>query len=1352
MKQKFYKTPFAENGDKAEISEKTTSDGTVSYQEGWSVDYQRDMEIDKNAKAVERDVMNGILNDITSNIRQYQTMAFPEFITSEDNDGKPFLYTAGTVISYRQNETEDFKNYVSLVDNNSSTPGEDSEKWQEFIFAEATYNEIKNGTSKTKMITPRRLKKATEELEEKISETVNPFILPVGAIIMWDNETVPDGWLEANGQKFDTVLNPKLAKIYPSGRVPDRRGYVPRGWAHGSTVDSEPDRALGSIQGDAIRDIYGKFEADDGMRDAIYDPTVDTGAFTAGEKTGYDAYSRLKRKLKFNGGFIEFKASSVVPTAEENRVKNFATMFIIKTDQACSDNEANTPSALVVTPTVTVLEQGKAIQCTATVLPSSLASDYPVSWTVSDALLGSISSNGLYTAVTGKSGTQTIIASISSGLTSTITIAQHIFITGITIGSIPDLSESNDPYTPSITFTPTNFTEPLEYSSSNVSVASFSNGNVFPSSQGGTTIAVKGSYSGVSASQTVKVIADVIIDEYLKIDNNLSDLNDVETARNNLGLGDLAKKDALNADDVGAFPVTSHFLDDTINLDDVTSNGVHSQNVSSNATFANNYPIEEAGSLIVIKNGVDATSCRQIYLPYNSTSEFRRYGLGSPIVWSLWEEKKIAGPKLELKKVSDLPNADDIKPDDLVMVVQDKDGVLTSSKSTTEAMKAFFNTGVVKSINGDIPDEQGNINVKTGIDEAPNNGYSYIRKNKKWVSTNENVIEGDYIIDARFSSDDCTDLILDFRFKNIFKLIPMKKWTRFIDEHIDMDKNLTMYRLGRGNVEVRPPKEGRVIILLDGSEGDQGNQKYKTVAVYFGVGVKVLLSTLQFEYTRKVDNSGNIISESYWVTINKPLVQLNDLNKIPLYREWVKAKISVLHSSFDYFGEGMGVFNFYYETPDEKMIIPAVNPLNSYYSFSHYNDDDDMSVSLSAWLKEFVEDHKVTWKDSYLLFNYMTSNIVGYVSVSDETKNGVTSPVFDAMLSTSGQTSGRAQCNYNTYQNIKDCKIKFSSNKTLIFPTDVEDYAWALVYRKFVFEYDFERDPNILPGSRSFTYEMTKFSDNLSIKIGLNLVLINKNTLKPIKISEFKQWVLEKRDEYRKQESFWRFFSLTFPVPYYCCSFEAYYYKKNILPNRYCRYVYLDVPDSVDAFSLMCSCDELSYVNPQTITPVLTFTSKGINPDFNENYDNRKFYFKFNFTAPINNDYIGESEFKDHDAARRVRTLVKTEIVQNGEYYNYFDVSWRSYNIGIDGNEISRKWQGIRDENGAYLLTQSDGNLSVDSKDSSRILEQNEVTFWLSDKDSAINPDGSFKKVVVRLTYNDGVKTTVFEEELQPEI
>lgn len=1000
MKQKFYKTPFAENGDKVEIAEKNTSDGTVSYQEGWSVDYQRDMEIDKNAKAVERDVMNGILNDITSNIRQYQTMAFPEFITSEDNGGTPFLYTAGTVVSYRQNETEDFKNYVSLVDNNNSTPGEDSEKWQEFIFAEATYNETKNGTSKTKMITPRRLKKATEELEEKISET-------------------------------------------------------------------------------------------------------------------------------------------------------------------------------------------------------------------------------------------------------------------------------------------------------------------------------------------------------LKIDNNLSDLNDVETARNNLGLGDLAKKDALNADDVGAFAVTSHFLDDTINLDDVTSNGVHSQNVSSNATFANNYPIEEAGSLIVIKNGVDATSCRQIYLPYNSTSEFRRYGLGSPIVWSLWEEKKIAGPKLELKKVSDLPNADDIKPDDLVMVVQDKDGVLTSSKSTTEAMKTFFNTGVVKSINGDIPDEQGNINVKTGIDEAPDNGFSYIRKNKKWVSTNENVIESEYIIDARFSADDCTDLILDFRHKNIFNLIPWEKWEK--RESGFAQYNCTEGRLERKNVEIRPPKEGRVIMLFDGSERDWNNKTYKTVAVYFGVGVKVLLRRLLFVNIQVKDGNGNIEYEDYSAETWEPLVGINDLSKTPPDIQWRNPNISGMASESYYYDDDNESYNFYFII-DEKITSQVYSFIDYNFSFSDYNDDDDMSISLSARLKKLIEELKITHDNSSgLRIDYLTPTDGVYVSVSDETENGVTSPVFSDILYP-GRTTYSAHYNYNTYQNIKDYEIKFSDNKVLIFPTDVEDYAWALVYQK---SYP-NRDNKMFPYSPSFTYENIKFADQDDpINVGFNLVLINKNTLKPVKLAEFKQWVLEKRDEYLEQvssSSTNKYFKLTFPVLYYGGQFRFKYYNADKRGTKYCRNVYLDIPDSVDAFSLMSSCDKLSYVNPQTVVPELTFISKDAHPDYNN------FYFRYNFTAPINDDYIGENELTGtrNYYVKRARTLVRAEIVQNGEYYS-FGMSWVSYKIGVDGSETSREWRGFRDENGAYLLTQSNRYLTAYSDIDFNLGERNELTFILQAKDSAINPDGSFKKVVVRLTYNDGVKTTVFEEELQPE-
>lgn len=89
---------------------------------------------------------------------------------------------------------------------------------------------------------------------------------------------------------------------------------------------------------------------------------------------------------------------------------------------------------------------------------------------------------------------------------------------------------------------------------------------------------------------------------------------------------------------------------------------------------------------------------------------------------------------MELKKVSDLQNADKIKADDLLMVVQNKEGVLTSTKSTTNEMKEFFNQGMVKSVNGETPDGQGNINIEnSGIEEAPVDNRLYGRSNKSWI-------------------------------------------------------------------------------------------------------------------------------------------------------------------------------------------------------------------------------------------------------------------------------------------------------------------------------------------------------------------------------------------------------------------------------------------------------------------------------------------------------------------------------------------------------------------------------------------------------------------------------------------
>ncbi|MFP2164548.1 phage tail protein, partial [Enterobacter ludwigii] len=156
MEQIFIRVPFASAGDTTTIPHAPAQDGSVSWSEGWPEDYEKDMDADAHAKAVEREVMNFMFNAVTLALRQYQTAAFPEFITAADNGGSPYSYAAGTVVRYRAGSGEPFNNYVSLTDNNTATPGADAAKWQEFIFAEASEQETTQGTSAVKIITPRR--------------------------------------------------------------------------------------------------------------------------------------------------------------------------------------------------------------------------------------------------------------------------------------------------------------------------------------------------------------------------------------------------------------------------------------------------------------------------------------------------------------------------------------------------------------------------------------------------------------------------------------------------------------------------------------------------------------------------------------------------------------------------------------------------------------------------------------------------------------------------------------------------------------------------------------------------------------------------------------------------------------------------------------------------------------------------------------------------------------------------------------------------------------------------------------------------------------------------------------------
>ncbi|HBD1511087.1 TPA: tail fiber protein [Escherichia coli] len=70
--------------------------------------------------------------------------------------------------------------------------------------------------------------------------------LPVGVPVPWPLETPPTGWLKCNGAPFDPEEYPKLAKAYPTNKLPDLRGEFIRGWDDGRGVDA--DRTVGSAQ------------------------------------------------------------------------------------------------------------------------------------------------------------------------------------------------------------------------------------------------------------------------------------------------------------------------------------------------------------------------------------------------------------------------------------------------------------------------------------------------------------------------------------------------------------------------------------------------------------------------------------------------------------------------------------------------------------------------------------------------------------------------------------------------------------------------------------------------------------------------------------------------------------------------------------------------------------------------------------------------------------------------------------------------------------------------------------------------------------------------------------------------
>ena len=65
---------------------------------------------------------------------------------------------------------------------------------------------------------------AYTELQKKVSASLLNALVPVGIVLPWFSDTVPnDHWHSADGSAFNTATYPELALVYPSGYLPDTR-------------------------------------------------------------------------------------------------------------------------------------------------------------------------------------------------------------------------------------------------------------------------------------------------------------------------------------------------------------------------------------------------------------------------------------------------------------------------------------------------------------------------------------------------------------------------------------------------------------------------------------------------------------------------------------------------------------------------------------------------------------------------------------------------------------------------------------------------------------------------------------------------------------------------------------------------------------------------------------------------------------------------------------------------------------------------------------------------------------------------------------------------------------------------
>lgn len=132
----YFIEPFAGAGDTLTIPVASQADGSISFTDGFGIDYELDPGTNPAALDVPRQQTNQLFFLVTQAIQQYQQFGFPNFISTSDNGGSPFPYSQNAVVQYDPGTGLQY--YFSLVSSNTALPT-DTTKWGILQYNMATF-------------------------------------------------------------------------------------------------------------------------------------------------------------------------------------------------------------------------------------------------------------------------------------------------------------------------------------------------------------------------------------------------------------------------------------------------------------------------------------------------------------------------------------------------------------------------------------------------------------------------------------------------------------------------------------------------------------------------------------------------------------------------------------------------------------------------------------------------------------------------------------------------------------------------------------------------------------------------------------------------------------------------------------------------------------------------------------------------------------------------------------------------------------------------------------------------------------------------------------------------------------